>query len=54
MDHLVDFPRASHNGKREAYGRTDLLFREERWRSEGIQVGGVQSGRGVIGFWFDK
>ncbi|KAH8695803.1 hypothetical protein GQ44DRAFT_634574 [Phaeosphaeriaceae sp. PMI808] len=27
---------------------------EERWRSEGIQVGGLQSQRGVIGTWFDK
>ncbi|KAK4692459.1 hypothetical protein P7C71_g4749, partial [Lecanoromycetidae sp. Uapishka_2] len=27
---------------------------EERWRSEGIQVGGVRSARGVIGYWFDK
>ncbi|CAD6587985.1 MAG: hypothetical protein ASARMPREDX12_003069 [Alectoria sarmentosa] len=27
---------------------------EERWRSEGIQIGGVQSARGVLGFWFDK
>jgi hypothetical protein len=27
---------------------------EERWRSEGIQVGGVRSARGVIGTWFDK
>lgn len=27
---------------------------EERWRSEGIQVGGPQSARGVLGFWFDK
>lgn len=27
---------------------------EERWRSEGVQIGGVQSARGVIGFWFDK
>ncbi|KAL8957905.1 MAG: hypothetical protein Q9183_005943, partial [Haloplaca sp. 2 TL-2023] len=27
---------------------------EERWRSEGIQVGGVQAARGIIGFWFDK
>lgn len=27
---------------------------EERWRSEGIQLGGVQSARGIIGFWFDK
>jgi hypothetical protein len=27
---------------------------EERWRSEGIQVGGIRSQRGVIGTWFDK
>lgn len=27
---------------------------EERWRSDGIQVGGVRSQRGVIGTWFDK
>ncbi|KAL8716983.1 MAG: hypothetical protein Q9225_005733 [Loekoesia sp. 1 TL-2023] len=27
---------------------------EERWRSEGIQIGGVQAARGIIGFWFDK
>jgi hypothetical protein len=28
--------------------------REERWRSEGIQVGGIRSKRGVTGTWFDK
>lgn len=27
---------------------------EERWRSEGIQVGGIRSARGVFGNWFDK
>ncbi|KAI8931480.1 hypothetical protein NX059_011148 [Plenodomus lindquistii] len=27
---------------------------EARWRSEGIQVGGLRSQRGVIGTWFDK
>ena len=27
---------------------------EQRWRSEGIQIGGVQSARGVLGYWFDK
>ncbi|KAM3075266.1 hypothetical protein ACMFMF_005944 [Clarireedia jacksonii] len=27
---------------------------EERWKSEGIQVGGINSSRGVIGHWFDK
>lgn len=27
---------------------------QERWRSEGIQVGGVRSARGVIGNWFER
>lgn len=27
---------------------------EERWKSEGIQVGGARSARGVMGSWFDK
>ncbi|OAA62321.1 F-box domain, Skp2-like protein [Cordyceps fumosorosea ARSEF 2679] len=27
---------------------------EERWKSEAIQVGGVRSARGVVGFWFDS
>ena len=27
---------------------------EERWRSEGVQVGGLRSQRGVVGTWFDK
>ncbi|KAF2713940.1 hypothetical protein K504DRAFT_462407 [Pleomassaria siparia CBS 279.74] len=27
---------------------------EERWRSEGIQVGGLNTRRGVVGSWFDK
>ncbi|KAK6344576.1 hypothetical protein TWF718_006536 [Orbilia javanica] len=27
---------------------------EERWRSEGIQVGGLCTARGVLGTWFDK
>ena len=27
---------------------------EERWRSDGIQVGGLRCPRGVIGTWFDK
>lgn len=32
-----------------------VMYRgEERWRSEGIQVGGLRSQRGVIGTWFDK
>ncbi|KAL8881730.1 MAG: hypothetical protein Q9198_001128 [Flavoplaca austrocitrina] len=27
---------------------------EEKWRSESIQLGGVQASRGVLGYWFDK
>jgi hypothetical protein len=27
---------------------------QERWRSEGIQVGGRKSARGVWGNWFDR
>ncbi|KAK0643642.1 hypothetical protein B0T16DRAFT_186983 [Cercophora newfieldiana] len=27
---------------------------EERWKSEGIQIGGARSARGVVGTWFDK
>jgi len=31
-----------------------LTSSEERWQSDGIQVGGVRSARGVLGYWFDK
>ncbi|PHH87602.1 hypothetical protein CDD83_8655 [Cordyceps sp. RAO-2017] len=31
-----------------------IFHGEERWRSEGIQIGGVRSARGVVGNWFDK
>ena len=27
---------------------------EERWKSEGIQIGGPRAARGVLGHWFDK
>ncbi|AEO55468.1 hypothetical protein MYCTH_2299331 [Thermothelomyces thermophilus ATCC 42464] len=27
---------------------------EERWKSEGVQIGGIRSARGVVGTWFDK
>ena len=27
---------------------------EERWRSEGVQIGGLKSARGILGNWFDK
>ncbi|RMZ76405.1 hypothetical protein DV737_g4850, partial [Chaetothyriales sp. CBS 132003] len=30
------------------------LHGEERWRSEGVQIGGINSARGVLGSWFDK
>ncbi|KAM3453992.1 hypothetical protein NHJ6243_009004 [Beauveria neobassiana] len=33
---------------------TSIYNGEERWKSEGIQVGGVRSARGVLGFWFDS
>ena len=36
------------------YGIDGKSSREERWRSEGIQIGGVRSARGVLGYWFDK
>jgi hypothetical protein len=31
-----------------------IFHGEERWRSEGIQIGGVKSARGILGNWFDK
>lgn len=27
---------------------------QERWKSEGIQLGGLRSARGVVGNWFDR
>jgi hypothetical protein len=36
------------------YTNTPCPSSEERWRSEGIQIGGPRSGRGVLGNWFDK
>jgi hypothetical protein len=27
---------------------------EERWRSDGVQIGGLRARRGVVGTWFDK
>ncbi|KAL8947210.1 MAG: hypothetical protein Q9222_006488 [Ikaeria aurantiellina] len=39
----------------EARWTTFSVFHgEERWRSEGIQLGGVQAARGILGYWFDK
>ncbi|GAM86505.1 hypothetical protein ANO11243_045190 [Dothideomycetidae sp. 11243] len=31
-----------------------IFHGEERWRSEGVQIGGPKSRRGVLGNWFDK
>lgn len=31
-----------------------IFHGQERWKSEGVQVGGVRSARGVIGNWFDR
>ncbi|OAP64405.1 hypothetical protein AYL99_00377 [Fonsecaea erecta] len=31
-----------------------IIHDEERWRSEGVQVGGLRSARGILGNWFDK
>lgn len=42
---------------REAVKLHDVVLTnnsEERWRSEGIQIGGRNSARGVFGNWFDK
>lgn len=39
----------------EVWWTTYSIFNgEERWKSEGIQVGGIRSARGVVGNWFDK
>ena len=31
-----------------------ILHGTERWRSEGVQIGGIRSARGILGNWFDK
>ncbi|PVI02811.1 hypothetical protein DM02DRAFT_612616 [Periconia macrospinosa] len=36
------------------WNTVSVFHGEERWASDGIQVGGVRSSRGVIGTWFDK
>ncbi|CAI6332056.1 unnamed protein product [Periconia digitata] len=36
------------------WGTISVFHGEERWASDGIQVGGIGSSRGVIGTWFDK
>ncbi|KAI6713175.1 F-box domain-containing protein [Diplocarpon mali] len=33
---------------------TSVYNGEERWCTEGIQIGGINSARGVLGHWFDK
>lgn len=31
-----------------------IIHGTERWRSEGVQIGGIRSARGILGNWFDK
>lgn len=31
-----------------------IFHGQERWRSEGVQIGGVNSARGVLGNWFER
>jgi hypothetical protein len=31
-----------------------IFHGEARWRSEGVQIGGLRSARGIMGTWFDK
>lgn len=34
---------------------TQSIFQgEPRWKSEGVQIGGLKSARGILGNWFDK
>ncbi|KAK3324163.1 hypothetical protein B0T19DRAFT_464085 [Cercophora scortea] len=46
---------ASMTAEGEVRWTTFSIFNgEDRWRSEGIQLGGVRSARGVVGNWFDN
>lgn len=51
---------STYHATSSEYGQADnglafsIFHGEERWRSEGIQVGGLRSARGVLGNWFDK
>ena len=69
MDYLVNLPwvssTESHQDTRgsprsvihkayDSQSDSHLRYREERWRSEGIQIGGIRSARGILGNWFDK
>ncbi|KAK5998638.1 hypothetical protein PT974_01019 [Cladobotryum mycophilum] len=31
-----------------------IFHGQERWKSEGVQIGGMRSARGVVGNWFDR
>ncbi|KAH8735958.1 hypothetical protein BGZ61DRAFT_489774 [Ilyonectria robusta] len=51
--HTIGTVRLTREG--EVRWTTFSIFNgQERWRSEGIQVGGVRSARGVVGNWFDR
>ena len=53
---LSSMGTSSHSQSIPTHDRklTRIQKSKERWRSEGIQIGGVQSARGVLGTWFDK
>jgi hypothetical protein len=53
MDNLEHLQWVSHSTFWNSKILTGPNFSEPRWRSEGIQVGGIRSARGVIGTWFD-
>lgn len=61
MDEFFYFPRVwtviiqdYANSPDPKFANLGHRYREERWRSEGVQIGGPCSGRGVLGTWFDK
>ncbi|KAF4457008.1 hypothetical protein F53441_1023 [Fusarium austroafricanum] len=55
MDDSFDDNANSNIREGEVRWTTFSIFHGvERWRSEGIQIGGVRSARGVIGNWFDS
>lgn len=47
-------PTLHNAARRNTLYRTNVPHSEERWRSEGVQIGGIRSARGILGNWFDK
>jgi len=64
LDHV--FPSSHTSTQSSPFGlplEDDLVIRwttfsvfhgEPRWKSEGVQIGGLKSARGILGNWFDK